>query len=133
MLVGTGIDIVEHKQIERMLKRNESSLQKLLLNKKQQIEFKSLSYNDQINLLASSLTIKEAAYKAFGSYMGKDFSFLKIEIDNMNGKVTIDTSKLGLNISLSITVTNFCSFTIANVLAFNLKGGERNEYQSNSN
>lgn len=133
MIVGTGIDIVEHKQIERMLKRNKSSLQKLLLNKKQQIVFNTLCFDEKINLLASSLTIKEAAYKAFGSYMGKDFSFLKIEIEIINGQVTIDTSKLGLNISLSITVTNTISFTIANVLAFNLKGGERNEYQSNSN
>lgn len=79
MIKGIGIDIIELSRIEDMLKRQRKIIDRILtLSEKDR--FETLSARRQIEFLAGRFAAKEAFSKAFGTGIGRQLSFMDIEI-----------------------------------------------------
>jgi holo-[acyl-carrier protein] synthase len=80
MILGTGIDIVEMKRIEKLIS-NDKFINRVLTSK-EQLKFSSLKERRKLEFLAGRFAAKEAYAKALGTGIGKDLSFQDIEIRN---------------------------------------------------
>jgi holo-[acyl-carrier protein] synthase len=80
MIKGIGIDIIELSRIEDLLKRQKKLIDRILTPKEQD-RFETLSGRRQVEFLAGRFSAKEAFSKAMGTGIGKQLSFLDIEIE----------------------------------------------------
>ncbi|WP_462412653.1 holo-ACP synthase [Neobacillus sp. Marseille-QA0830] len=79
MIKGIGTDIIEISRVENLLQKQPKFAERVLtLNEKQ--KFDGLSPNRQVEFLAGRFAAKEAYSKAAGTGIGKELSFLDIEI-----------------------------------------------------
>lgn len=79
MITGIGIDIVELKRIEHIVDRQKRFPERILTPNEKQV-YDTLVGNRKIEFLAGRFAAKEAYSKATGSGIGKELSFLDIEI-----------------------------------------------------
>lgn len=102
MIQGIGIDIVELKRMKELMERQKKILDRVLTPFERDA-FETLSEKRKVEFLAGRFAAKEAFSKAFGSGIGKDLSFLDIEIHtNDKGKPFI-LKPLSEGVHLSIS------------------------------
>jgi len=101
MIKGIGIDIIELSRIQAMLERKTKLVDRILTDK-EKLKFEVLSERRQIEFLAGRFAAKEAFSKAAGTGIGKELSFLDIEIETDElGKPFIVKPDLHAHISIS--------------------------------
>lgn len=81
MIKGIGVDIIELSRIEELITRQRKFIDRILTDREKQI-FEGLSERRQIEFLAGRFAAKEAYSKAAGTGIGKEISFLDIEIQS---------------------------------------------------
>ncbi|SEN90544.1 holo-[acyl-carrier-protein] synthase [Mesobacillus persicus] len=79
MITGIGLDIVEISRITSLLE-NQGRFPDRVLTIKERAIFESLPIKRKAEFLAGRFAAKEAFSKAIGTGIGKDLSFLDIEI-----------------------------------------------------
>lgn len=80
MIQGIGIDIIELSRVKELLSRQQKFVDRVLtVNEKRQ--FEELSGARRAEFLAGRFAAKEAYAKAAGTGIGKELSFLDIEIE----------------------------------------------------
>ncbi|NRD77611.1 holo-ACP synthase [Bacillus sp. BRMEA1] len=79
MIKGIGIDIIELSRIEELLNRQGKFADRVLTANEKRL-FNTLSGRRRVEFLAGRFAAKEAFSKAAGTGIGKDLSFLDIEI-----------------------------------------------------
>jgi holo-[acyl-carrier protein] synthase len=106
MITGIGLDITELSRI-KSIKTKTKKFEERILTVKEIVQMNQLSEHRQIEFLAGRFAAKEAFAKAKGTGIGKECSFLDIEIiressgkpslyfkgDQVNGFVTITHTK----------------------------------------
>ena len=102
MISGIGIDIVELDRISFIIERQPKFIQRILTENEQQL-FEKLNPSRKIEFLAGRFAAKEAFAKAKGTGIGKELSFLDIEVQSdTNGKPHIALPiKEGVHLSIS--------------------------------
>jgi holo-[acyl-carrier protein] synthase len=101
MINGIGIDIIELSRIQSMLERKTKLIDRILTDKEKQ-KFDVLSERRQVEFLAGRFAAKEAFSKAMGTGIGKELSFLDIEIETDDlGKPVIVKPKVHAHLSIS--------------------------------
>lgn len=105
MIEGIGVDLLEISRIKEILSHNERFPQRIL-TEKEYAHFLKLGKHRSIEFLAGRFAAKEAFSKAYGSGIGKEFSFLDLEImpDAKNkpiAKIDLYDGKIHLSISHS--------------------------------
>lgn len=102
MISGIGIDIVELERIQKIVERQEKFADRILtLNEK--AVYTGLSTGRKIEFLAGRFAAKEAFSKAYGTGIGKELSFLDIEIKTDGKGKPIITKPLNEGVHLSIS------------------------------
>ncbi|WP_251555306.1 holo-ACP synthase [Neobacillus muris] len=81
MIKGIGTDIIEISRIKRLLQKQPKFADRVLTPNEKQ-KFAGLTPNRQAEFLAGRFAAKEAYSKAAGTGIGKELSFLDIEIVN---------------------------------------------------
>jgi holo-[acyl-carrier protein] synthase len=81
VIKGIGIDIIELSRIEETLKRQKKFADRVL-TPNERLKFEDLSNVRKVEFLAGRFAAKEAYSKANGTGIGKELSFLDIEIEN---------------------------------------------------
>ncbi|MGG1398024.1 holo-ACP synthase [Bacillus salipaludis] len=81
MIKGIGIDIIELSRVQDLLHRQRKFIDRILTDQEKQ-KFEVLSERRQVEFLAGRFAAKEAFSKAVGTGIGKELSFLDIEIDS---------------------------------------------------
>ncbi|MFZ7947036.1 MULTISPECIES: holo-ACP synthase [Bacillaceae] len=79
MIKGIGIDIIELSRIRELITR-QSKFADRILTENENNKFKILSEVRRVEFLAGRFAAKEAFSKALGTGIGKELSFLDIEI-----------------------------------------------------
>ncbi|RFU67387.1 holo-ACP synthase [Peribacillus saganii] len=79
MIKGIGMDILEMKRMEMLIKRQPRFADKILTNQERE-RYSELSEGRKIEFLAGRFAAKEAFSKAYGTGIGSEVSFLDIEI-----------------------------------------------------
>ncbi|MDR7001998.1 holo-ACP synthase [Neobacillus niacini] len=101
MISGIGIDIVELSRIQNLLQRQRKLIDRILTDQEKQ-KFEVLSERRQVEFLAGRFAAKEAFSKAAGTGIGKELSFLDIEIDSDPfGKPIIIRPEISAHLSIS--------------------------------
>ncbi len=102
MIVGTGIDIVEIGRIRKLVESQPRFPERVLTEKERAVY---LQFKEQraIEFLAGRWAAKEAFSKAKGTGIGKELSFMDIEIENdPHGRpVVIKPFMEGVHLSIS--------------------------------
>lgn len=80
MIKGIGIDIIELSRVEQLLNKQKKFTARVLTPHELR-KFENLSAQRQVEFLAGRFAAKEAYSKAAGTGIGKQLSFLDIEID----------------------------------------------------
>lgn len=106
MITGLGLDLAELERIERLIKRQPKFIDRIL-TKKENDKYQSLAPRRKIEYAAGRFAAKEAFSKAMGTGIGKEYSFMDIEILNDgNGKPAVTMPVLpGYTVHISITHT----------------------------
>ncbi|MGM0125439.1 holo-[acyl-carrier-protein] synthase [Enterococcus sp. AZ194] len=113
MIKGIGIDAVELKRIERIIKEKRSFTTRVLTTNELML-FNDLTLHRQIEFLAGRYACKEAFSKAWGTGIGK-VSFQQIEIlKNEFGAPIVTNSPHTGNVFVTITHTD--TVAIAQIL-----------------
>ncbi|MGG3471020.1 holo-ACP synthase [Neobacillus pocheonensis] len=101
MIKGIGIDIIELSRIEELLSR-QGKFSERILTAREKDTFESLSERRKVEFLAGRFAAKEAFSKAFGTGIGKELSFLDIEIASDSiGKPFIVKPEVRAHLSIS--------------------------------
>ena len=101
MIKGIGIDIIELSRIEEIVTRQRKLIDRILTENEKQT-FEQLSERRKIEFLAGRFAAKEAYSKAAGTGIGKELSFLDIEIETDSlGKPFIARPEITSFISIS--------------------------------
>ncbi|KAA0544576.1 holo-ACP synthase [Bacillus sp. BGMRC 2118] len=102
MIQGIGIDIIELSRIQQLADRTDKFVDRILTYQ-EKVKYESLSGKRRIEFLAGRFSAKEAFSKAMGTGIGKEMSFLDIEISqDENGKPYISRPiKSGVHLSIS--------------------------------
>ncbi|HYK73441.1 MAG TPA: holo-ACP synthase [Pseudoneobacillus sp.] len=102
MIFGLGVDIIELDRIKTIIERQPKFIQRIL-TKKEQMSFEQLNTQRKIEFLAGRFAAKEAFAKAKGTGIGKELSFLDIEIepDDKGKPCIILPMKEGVHLSIS--------------------------------
>jgi holo-[acyl-carrier protein] synthase len=113
MISGIGIDIVEIKRIKEISARQERFVDRIL-TPLEKVRFEQLAKGRRVEFLAGRFAAKEAFSKAYGTGIGKEVSFLDIEIDyDEKGKPFIlKPIKEGVHLSISHSM----DYAVAQVL-----------------
>lgn len=116
MIAGIGIDIVEMKRIEEINERQKRFAERILtINEKR--TFEGLSGKRKIEFLAGRFAAKEAFSKAHGSGIGKELSFLDIEIStDERGKPYISRP---INEGVHLSISHSVDYAVAQVIIEN--------------
>lgn len=101
MIKGIGIDIIELSRVAEMIERQPKFLDRILTPfEKEKMEM--LSGHRKVEFLAGRFAAKEAFSKANGTGIGKQLSFLDIEIHtNPLGKPVIVKPAIQAHLSIS--------------------------------
>ncbi|KFM98711.1 holo-ACP synthase [Bacillus clarus] len=81
MIVGIGIDIIELNRIEKMLDGKLKFMERILTERERDVAG-GLKGSRLVEFVAGRFAAKEAYSKAVGTGIGKEVSFLDIEIRN---------------------------------------------------
>lgn len=101
MIKGIGIDIIELSRIEDIISKQSKFVDRVLTANEKQ-KFEGLSERRKIEFLAGRFAAKEAYSKANGTGIGKELSFLDIEIEtNTSGKPFIVKPEVHAHLSIS--------------------------------
>ena len=101
MIKGIGIDIIELHRIRELISRKSKLVDRILtVNEKKTYE--GLSEARKVEFLAGRFAAKEAFSKAFGTGIGKELSFLDIEIEtDRSGKPLFRKPEVQSHLSIS--------------------------------
>lgn len=114
MIEGIGIDLLEIQRIKELLSR-QINFPKRILTKGEYVYFEKMSAHRQIEFLAGRFAAKEAFSKAFGSGIGKELSFLDIEIlPNAKNKPVLHTAVYSGDIH--VTISHSANHVVAQVI-----------------
>ncbi|NLI68074.1 MAG: holo-ACP synthase [Bacilli bacterium] len=115
MIKGIGIDIVEIARIERLMKKNERFV-KRILGEKERDEFERLKNNRRkIEYVAGRFAAKEAFSKAIGTGIG-EIHFAHIQVlHEANGKPYL-TAKGFDDKKLFVSISHSDSYAVAQVI-----------------
>lgn len=106
MIIGTGIDIVEVKRLQKVLLRQERFPDRILTGRERDV-FETMNERRQLEFLSGRFAAKEAYSKAKGCGIGKQLSFRDIEVINdENGRPAIrvqDDAYVHVHLSISHT------------------------------
>lgn len=101
MIKGIGVDIIEISRIHNLI-RKQAKFADRVLTPNEKRRFDGLSPNRQAEFLAGRFAAKEAYSKAAGTGIGKELSFLDIEIDNdLAGKPVVVKPEGMIHLSIS--------------------------------
>jgi holo-[acyl-carrier protein] synthase len=101
MIKGIGIDIIELERIQNMIIRQGKLADRILTDNEKQ-KFNLLSKRRKVEFLAGRFAAKEAFSKAAGTGIGKELSFLDIEIESdPYGKPMIVKPEVQAHLSIS--------------------------------
>lgn len=102
MITGIGIDIVELDRIKVLIERQKKIIDRVLAPSEKD-HFLTLSEKRKVEFLAGRFAAKEAFSKAFGSGIGKDLSFIDIEIraDERGKPFIVKPFSQGVHLSIS--------------------------------
>jgi holo-[acyl-carrier protein] synthase len=101
MIKGIGIDIIELSRIDEIMTRQRKLIDRILTDNEKRT-FETLSEHRQIEFLAGRFAAKEAYSKAAGTGIGKEISFLDIEIETDHlGKPHIIKPETNAHLSIS--------------------------------
>jgi holo-[acyl-carrier protein] synthase len=101
MIKGIGIDIIELSRIKEIVTRQKKLVDRILTENEKQT-FEQLPERRKVEFLAGRFAAKEAYSKAAGTGIGKELSFLDIEIETDNlGKPFIAKPEITGFISIS--------------------------------
>ncbi|MBT2644368.1 holo-ACP synthase [Bacillus sp. ISL-41] len=81
MIIGTGIDIVEIDRIRKLAESQPRFPERVLTEKEREV-YKQYNERRGIEFLAGRWAAKEAFSKAKGTGIGKELSFMDIEIEH---------------------------------------------------
>lgn len=81
MIIGIGIDIIELERIEKMLDGKLKFMERILTERERNVAAE-LKGHRLVEFVAGRFAAKEAYSKAVGTGIGKEVSFLDIEIRN---------------------------------------------------
>lgn len=114
MIEGIGIDLVEIKQVKKLLDRQDAFYQRIL-TPNEQAHYSTLSKHRQLEFVAGRYAAKEAFSKAMGTGIGKNVSFQDIEVlPNEKNKPIAETKLFAGNVHLSISHTE--TYAVAQVI-----------------
>ncbi|MDG4657913.1 holo-ACP synthase [Ectobacillus antri] len=101
MIVGTGIDIIELARIEKLLEQ--PKFLERILTEREKHKAAHLSGQRKVEFVAGRFAAKEAYAKAVGTGIGKEVSFLDIEIlnDEKGKPVCVAPSSHIIHVSIS--------------------------------
>lgn len=102
MIAGIGIDIIELDRIAQLATQQHKFVGRILTEKEQQT-YEMLSPNRQVEFLAGRFAAKEAFSKAIGSGIGKELSFLQMEIETDEKGRPFFTKPFSTGVHLSIS------------------------------
>ncbi|WP_141433278.1 holo-ACP synthase [Bacillus sp. 03113] len=102
MISGIGIDIVEIERIKKIIIRQSKFIDRILTENEKRY-YEKLPGNRRIEFAAGRFSAKEAFSKAIGSGIGKELSFLDIEIckDEKGKPYIVKPIKEGVHLSIS--------------------------------
>ncbi|WML42671.1 holo-ACP synthase [Neobacillus sp. PS3-40] len=101
MIKGIGIDIIELSRVQEIITRQKKFIDRILTDKEKQT-FEELSDLRKVEFLGGRFAAKEAFSKANGTGIGKQLSFLDIEIETDSfGKPFISNPKVRAHVSIS--------------------------------
>lgn len=102
MIKGIGIDIVEISRISELLQK-QGKFPERILTEKERAVFESLTGNRKAEYLAGRFAAKEAFSKAAGTGIGKELSFLDIEIETTQSGQPFISKPYSEGVHLSIS------------------------------
>lgn len=102
MITGIGIDIVEMARMKEIIVRQKKIIDRVLTAAEKD-HFVTLSEKRKVEFLAGRFAAKEAFSKAFGSGIGKELSFMDIEIraDERGKPYIVKPFSQGVHLSIS--------------------------------
>ncbi|OLS34237.1 holo-ACP synthase [Bacillus sp. MRMR6] len=101
MIKGIGIDIIELSRIQEIMTRQPKLVSRILTESEKRI-FDTLNERRKVEFLAGRFAVKEAFSKAMGTGIGKELSFLDIEISSTSlGKPIIIRPQTNAHVSIS--------------------------------
>ncbi|MBO0960458.1 holo-ACP synthase [Neobacillus sp. MM2021_6] len=101
MIKGIGIDIIELSRVREIIARQSKFVDRILTSNEKS-KFEDLSETRKVEFLAGRFSAKEAFSKAMGTGIGKELSFLDIEIDtDQLGKPLIVRPEVKAHLSIS--------------------------------
>lgn len=113
MITGIGIDIIELNRIEEMIVRQKKFIDRIL-TVVEKGDFEKLSDRRKVEFLAGRFAAKEAYAKAVGTGIGKELSFLDIEVQsNELGKPLFSKPK---NTSAHLSISHSREYAVAQVV-----------------
>lgn len=113
MITGIGIDIIELNRIEEMIVRQKKFIDRILTTV-EKADFEKLSDRRKVEFLAGRFAAKEAFAKAVGTGIGKELSFLDIEVQsNALGKPLFSKPK---SPSAHLSISHSREYAVAQVV-----------------
>lgn len=113
MIVGIGIDIIELNRIEKMLDGKLKFMERILTESERNVA-KELKGSRLTEFVAGRFAAKEAYSKAVGTGIGKEVSFLDIEVGNDDrGKPILVTSTEHI---VHLSISHSREFAVAQVV-----------------
>lgn len=101
MIKGIGIDIIELSRVRDLINRQGKFVDRILTIKEKET-FMPLSDARKVEFLAGRFAAKEAFSKAMGTGIGKELSFLDIEINtDSTGKPFFGKPSIQAHLSIS--------------------------------
>ncbi|WP_423800406.1 holo-ACP synthase [Neobacillus sp. SAB-20_R2A] len=101
MIKGIGIDIIELSRVHEIISRQPKFIDRVLTASEKQ-RFSELAERRKVEFLAGRFAAKEAFSKAIGTGIGKELSFLDIEISSDGlGKPVIKKPEVCAHLSIS--------------------------------
>jgi holo-[acyl-carrier protein] synthase len=116
LIIGLGVDLVELNRIEKVMHRNDRFTKRVLTNKEIEMLDQKNSNSRKVEFVAGRFAAKEAYAKANGTGIGKELSFLDIEVfPNENGKPEIYINGSKNNAAL-LSISHSKEFVVAQVI-----------------
>lgn len=115
VIKGIGLDLTELNRIERLIKRQPKFIDRIL-SEKEKDKYESLAPRRKIEYAAGRFAAKEAFSKAMGTGIGKQLSFLDIQILNdSSGKPVVASPDLNGSI-VHVSITHSKDYAAAQVI-----------------
>ncbi|WP_028401274.1 holo-ACP synthase [Ectobacillus panaciterrae] len=112
MIIGTGIDIIELERIEKLMEQ-QKFIDRILTEREQEAAFR-LHGQRKVEFVAGRFAAKEAYSKAAGTGIGKEVSFLDLEILNDERGKPVLTAPVSHIVHVSISHSK--QFAVAQVI-----------------